>query len=99
MIRKFLDCSTAHASILARVWLDARAQENANTDEIAGMSAHHVAAHTFGYWIYVPMQGDEYPDGFPDDLKPLCAHARHHDCDYILLDSDAGIIAGLPTFE
>lgn len=99
MIRKFLDCSTAHVSDEARDWLNEMGQANAHADSTIGPLAHHVAINNYGWWVYVPVDPSTTTDRFPCDLMEVFEYARRKNCDYILFDCDAGIIEGLPTFE
>lgn len=38
-------------------------------------------------------------DSIPSDLFNLMIHARQHGCDNILIDRDAEIVDGLPTYD
>lgn len=94
MIRRFLDCSTAHLSAATCEWLDqqlaeATLRDPANTTAIgiAGGKTRH------GWFVYAP---EDPPETIPEDLTRICNLARQLDAEYVLIDCDAPLCRGLP---
>lgn len=98
MIRQFLDLSTAHVSLAARVWLNEQAA--LNHEDGAHPRCWHVASHVHGWWMHAGAS-DEVTDmeGVPIDLWPVCTYARANDCYFILFDKDGDQIGGLPVYD
>ncbi|MCR9254745.1 MAG: hypothetical protein NXI16_01465 [Alphaproteobacteria bacterium] len=90
-LRPFLDCSTSHISPDTA---DALEQE-ANGIE-ATMNASPVMAGPHGYFVHV--SGLSFTPT-PDDLKAVLDFAKAQGADYVLFDSEAPEIEGLPTYE
>lgn len=88
-ILKYLDISTGYVS--------RNTMELLESCRPCGMT---VAPYEFGAFVSVPPleQLIEESDA-PDDLKMVLTFARKHGCDVVRLDSDGGLVDGLPYFE
>lgn len=86
LVRRFLDLG---ACLLREETCDA-------LDSLDGVIAYRTA---YGWLMYVSEYHPERESGWPDELPPLVALARHHGCSYILFDCDGPTPHFLPTFE
>jgi hypothetical protein len=91
-IRQFLDISTDHLSRAANEVL-----ENGGV----GDAILIVTPTDHGYFVHALSNEDEVlsQSGVPQDLIDLLEFASANGCDFILFDTDAPVISGLPTFE
>jgi len=87
-IRKMLELSTAHISPEANQWL--------SEDEHGELIVYD--KHIYGYWILVPETGTELTD-VPKEVRDIIQIAVNEGCSWIMLDGDAPIVDGLPTFD
>lgn len=94
MIRKYLDCSTAHIT---------RNDDSILTGDCRDWPYERVDQ---GYWVWVPNEphlADNAHSFLDSGLSPflwaLILYARKNDCDWIKLDADGPRIHGLPEFD
>ena len=90
-IRRVLDLSTAHLP------------EHLGSHGLSGEDG--VTAYDldgYGWLMWIPPDPDshaaDYP-GLPAEVLTIQRYARQRGCDYVLLDQDADIIDGLPTWD
>ena len=93
-IRRFLNASSGHLSAATWQWLDGQ-----TTDEVvrnpANRSAEIPGGRTRHGWF---VTADVDPTGsIPADLAVLMRYARQRGCGYLLLDTDALPMEGLPV--
>jgi hypothetical protein len=93
MIGKYLDLSTAHLTPATRGLLDEAPDHLPTTMKHPG---------GYGWMVYVAEGaaiGKEEEEDFPPDLLACLNLAREHDCGWMLIDTDADTIPGLPTYD
>lgn len=97
MTRRFLDVSSGQLSPDTWAWLDAHLAGDALRDPANLIAAELGGGRTpSGWFAYAP----EAPvNDIPADLRQVFREARRRRADYVLLDSDAPIIPGLPVLH
>ena len=105
-VRTFLDISTAHLSLDARLWLSESAAANQaasyhGTGDGAPLGC--LGATLYGWFMTAPTTLRDHPDycdhGIPADMHPIIEYARSVECWYILFDADGPILEGLPVYD
>ena len=104
MIRKFLELSTLHLTADARDWLIEEGWHNAIAHRGGTTHGGEIAVLGLtvnGFFTYAPhARGDGgIPHSMPATLLPVMQLAHTNSCNHLLLQPDADIIPGLPTFE
>lgn len=87
-VRTFLDLSTAH--------LPEHLCQN-----LGGYSSIRAWETEYGWFMWAPGDIDDDPDydDVPDEVRAIWRFARAHGCHYVLLDRDAEILDGLPSWD
>jgi hypothetical protein len=85
-----LDLSTAHLSSVTRELMD-----NDATDAILFKMGD------YGWFVHVPSKSDGIDVGehCPRDLAACIHFAQEHGADWIMFDTDAKVVPGLPDYE
>ncbi len=87
--RAYLDLSTAHVT-----------QETAEMLEEGGDGLLTMFANEDGFFIYAPEDPEEWDERpIPADLVACMRKARALGCHHVMLDRDAPVFEGLPTYE
>jgi len=89
-IRSFLDCSTRHLSPDTLAALNEIGTQLDRLPFAGGVTA-------YGWFAYACEEEPE--DGIQPDLWAVMQHARSLGCEYILFDSDAPEVDGLPVYD
>jgi len=95
-VLRYLDASSGHLSVQTWEWLDAITADDALRDprnphaEILGGRTRH------GWFVWA---SGAPPATVPADLATLMRLARQRHCEYLLLDTDALPIEGLPPLH
>ncbi|WP_059040644.1 DUF5983 family protein [Paenibacillus rubinfantis] len=87
-IRNMLELSTAHISSETNQWLSG--------DEHGTLIVYD--KHIYGYWILVPEAGKNL-DGVPSELQDILRLAVAEGCSWVMFDSDAPTVDGIPVFD
>jgi len=87
MVRKMLEASTAH---LPR-------QVCEELGAYVGVTVHRFR---YGWLVWVPEAPEDAAaeNDVPEELAGLLAYAHEHGCDWVLLDQDADLVEGLPSW-
>jgi len=95
-VRRTLDVSSCHLSAETWAWLDAQTTDTAVRDP-ASRSAEILGGRTrHGWFLYAGLVPAE---PVPADLLAVMRCAQRLRCDYVLLDSDARPLEGLPILH
>ena len=93
-----LEASTAHISEATNAWIIARTEvpQFDWPDELRLI----IYPKESGWFILVPQDDpEEALEGVPEDLANLIRFAAGHGARWLMLDADAPVIEGLPTFD
>jgi hypothetical protein len=95
MIRKFLDCSSAHLSPDTWVWLDAQLSDDVLRDPLNTQAAGIAGGRArYGWFLYA---AEDCLELYPEDLVAVFREARRRGAEYILFDCDAEVMTGQPV--
>jgi hypothetical protein len=94
-VRRFVTISTGHLSFASHHWMDAEGVKAAAREP----HALWMASMQYGWFLYTGYDGGEFEDGVPDDVVALVRWAKRHGFDFVLLDCDAELVKGLPTYD
>lgn len=93
-IHKMVALSTGHlTAATAQLFEDVEAAANAMNREKLPV---FYPKGEWGWFVYV---GEDAGEPYPDDLKAILDFARRKGCDWIMFDSDAGLVDCLPTYD
>jgi hypothetical protein len=112
-IQRTLVVSTAHLPVAHREWLDAQNRSSTKLPTLSLPTARNPAPHDFHVCLIVDAIGfygwriciAEAVNRFAtlvtedDPLLALLRFAEAHRCDWLAIDRDGHVVAGLPTFE
>lgn len=87
-VRKYLDVSTSHLSLSGRIFL---ANPEKHSDSLV------VYPKNYGWIILYWDNG--YRNDIPSCLRAVFNEAEKQGCDLVILDRDAEVLAGLPTYR
>ena len=91
-IYKYLDISTAHITRSTSGWLYKQVYDLEMDLELI------VYNKASGYFIHVPDLFDLEEMEIPSDLRKCLELASKHDCNWLVLDTDAEVIDELETY-